>query len=173
MTRKSTAYARRQRRPDIPRQFNLARELMASPTEPMAQERRERQLLAMWSGLSALETAPKPSNEDWRAVSDAINLMETLVDMGECQDASGLLADAVTAMGAAGHRALHGQTLRLDGAGMQAVRAVLEDYSAVLEALPERTVLRAHRLTEQRIIGILTRRRSDGAQVIAVLRAAP
>ncbi len=166
MSRKTTAYARRQ--PSIPRQFNLARELMASPTEPMPREQRERQLLAMWSGLASLETALQPRAEDWRIVSDAVNLLQTFVEMGECQDSSGLLTDAVTAVGAAGHRALSGQALRLDGAGMQAVRAVLEDYAAVLEALPERTVLRAHRLTEQRIIGILTRRRSDGAQVIAV-----
>lgn len=166
MTRKTTAYARRQRRPDIARQFNLARELMASLTEPMAREKREHQLLTMWQGLSSLEKAPKPSNDDWRAVSDAINLMETLVEMGECQDASGLLADAVTAMGAAGERAMQGQTLRLDGAGIQAVRAVLEDYASVLEVLPARTVLRAHRLTEVRIIGILKRLKGRNFQVV-------
>lgn len=168
MTRKTSAYARRQRRREIPRQFGLARELMASPTDPMPREKREHQLLAMWSGLASLERSAQPSSEDWRAVSDAINLMETLVQMGECEDASGLLPQAVTAMGAAGHRALSGQTLRLDGAGIQAVRAVLEDYSSVVEVLPERTLLRAHRLTEQRIIEVLTRHRGDGVQVIAI-----
>lgn len=173
MSKKTTAYSRRRRHVDTPRQFSLARELMASPTEPMPRDKRERQLLAMWSGLSALEVSASPTNDDWRVVSDAVNLMETLVEMGECEDASGLLVDAVVAMGAAGQRSMQGQTLRLDGRGIQTVRAVLEDYAAVLEALPERAMVRAHRLTELRIINILARHRSNGVHVVDLQEGAP
>lgn len=48
-----------------------------------------------------------------------------------------------------------GGPIRLDGAGIQAVRAVLSDYADVLEALPARTMVRCHRLTEKRIHDIL------------------
>ena len=166
MTRKTSTYAKR--RQPMARQFSLARELYANPTQPMAQEKRERQLLAMWAGLVALEKSPQPTNDDWRVVSDAINLMETLVEMGECEDASGLLADAVSAMGAAGDRAMRGLTLRLDGVGIQAVRAVLEDYAAVIAALPERTVIRAHRLTEIRIINLLVKHRRSDSEISVI-----
>lgn len=133
--------------------------LMASPMEPTPADKRLHQLSRMWQGLAALETAPAPSTDDWRVCSDAVNLLETLVDMGVCEDGSGLLMDAITALAQAGQRHIKGQPLRLSGQGMQAVRAVLEDYAAVLEQIPHRTALEAHRRTERRIHEISSGRR--------------
>jgi transposase len=133
--------------------------LLASPNEPTPIDKRTHQLSRMWQGLAALETAPEPSTDDWRVCSDAVNLLETLVDMRVCEDSSGLLMDAVTAMAQAGQRHIKGQALRLSGQGMQAVRAVLEDYAAVLEQIPHRTALDAHRRTERRIHEISSGRR--------------
>jgi hypothetical protein len=142
--------------------------------------------MRMHQGLDAMEKAPEPSTDDWRVVSDAVNIMETLVtsgsffetkvdpetgearqvpipghwhgcdgDMVEITDASGLLSDAVTAMALAGKRHKAGGNIRLDGAGIQAVRGVLADYGDLLEALPARTMIKAHRETERRIHEIL------------------
>jgi hypothetical protein len=130
--------------------------LLASPTEPTPIEKRTHQLTRMWGGLSAMETAPEPTTDDWRVCSDAVNLLETLVVMGFCEDSSGLLEDAVTAMAQAGKRHLSGKLLRLDGTGITAVRSVLEDYASVLETLPERTMKAAHQQTERRIHEIST-----------------
>lgn len=125
---------------------------MASPIEPMPDAHRRHQLTRMYEGLAAMEKAPSPTTDDWRVVSDAINLMETLVlEMKVCEDARGLLMDAVTALAMAGKRNLAGGAIRLDGAGIQAVRAILEDYAALLNVLPARTMIRCHRLTERRI----------------------
>lgn len=125
---------------------------MASPTEPMPDAHRRHQLTRMYEGLAAMEKAPSPTTDDWRVVSDAINLMETLLlEMKVCEDASGLLMDAVTALAMAGKRNLAGGAIRLDGAGIQAVRAILEDYATLLNVLPARTMIRCHRLTERRI----------------------
>jgi len=78
--------------------------------------------------------------------------METLVkDMRLCEDSSGLLDDAVKALAIAGARHVEtGAAIRLDGAGIHAVRSVLEDYAAMLETLSERTMTECHRLTERR-----------------------
>ena len=136
--------------------YSMLDEMMASPTEPLTQEKRQYQLLRMYEGLRALEIAPEPSTEDWRVVSDAVNLMETLIlEMKICEDASGLLMDAITAMAKAGQRNLAGGAIRLDGPGIQAVRAVLRDYAELIEVLPARTMVRCHRLTEKRILNIL------------------
>lgn len=136
--------------------YSMFDELMASPTEPLATEKRQYQLLRMYEGLRALEIAPEPSTEDWRVVSDAVNLMETLIlEMKICEDTSGLLMDAITAMAKAGQRNLAGGAIRLDGPGIQAVRAVLRDYAELIEVLPARTMVRCHRLTEKRILDIL------------------
>lgn len=151
---------RHHRRPTHRPTYTLLHVLQASPTEPMPAASRQHQLTRMWQGLASLETAAQPSNDDWRVCSDAINLMETLVDMCVCEDASGLLRDAVAALAVAGARHLEQRVpIRLSGPGMQAVRAVLEDYAEVLETVPHRTAIEAHRRTERRISGILRGKR--------------
>jgi hypothetical protein len=96
--------------------------------------------------------------------------METLiVDMKVCEDTSGLLMDAITAMAMAGKRNMAGGAIRLDGAGIQAVRAVLEDYAALLDMLPARTMIRCHRLTEKRIHELLDgKRKPHDVEITAV-----
>lgn len=145
------------RNPFAPRTYTLLDEISASHTAPMPAEFRRHQLTRMWSGLAALETAPEPSSDDWRVVSDAVNLMETFIrEMNICQDPGGLLNDAVTAMALAGKRKVYqGKAIRLDGPGIQATRAILEDYADLLDVLPHRTVVRCHRMTERRVRKVL------------------
>lgn len=136
--------------------YTLLDVIRASATEPMPEASRTHHLTRMWQGLASLERDTQPTSEAWQLCSDAVNFMETLTDMGVCQDASDLLRDAVAGLEMAGARHVdHGQPIRLDGAGIQAVRAVLEDYAAVLEQIPHRTAVEAHRRTERRVRDIL------------------
>ena len=141
-----------------PRQkrYTLLDELAASPTEPLPQHWRTNQLTKMYAGLNNLEQADNPTPDDWCLVSDAVNLVETLVlEMKVCEDDSGLLMDAITALAMAGRRSKEGKTMRLDGAGIVAVRSILRDYSELIDVLPARTMVRCHRLTERRLHEIL------------------
>lgn len=137
-------------------QFSLLDEMAADPIRPLSIERRQAQVEAMRRALDSLAQGANPTAGDWRICSDAVNITETLVkDMAIAQDAEGLLQDAVAGLAASGQRQLHGKPLRLDGPGLQAVRAVIEDYEELIAALPARTVIRAHRLTERRVRDIL------------------
>lgn len=151
----------RKRKPSSrPKHYTIMDEMMASPTEPLPAEYRTHQLTRMYEGLSAMETAPAPTTDDWRVVSDAVNLMETLVaEMKVCEDTGGLLMDAITALAVAGRRNMAGGTIRMDGAGIQAVRAILSDYADLLDVLPARVMIRCHRLTEKRLHDMLDGRR--------------
>jgi hypothetical protein len=169
MTRKTSTYARKRAgRTHYVKTYDQWSELTASATEPISADKRTYQLLRMWEGFVALKQEADPSTDAWRMCSDAVNLMETLVlEMRVAEDPSGLLMDAVTALAMAGRRNRQGHPIRLDGPGIQAVQAVLEDYAALLEVLPARTVVRAHRLTEQRIHEILAgKRRPHDVEVI-------
>lgn len=177
--KKTTAYARKLARARAIKHYTLLDELAASPTEPLPQAWRTHHLTRMWEGLAALETAPQPTADDWRVCSDAVNMLETLVTRGpwlacggelvDISDTTGLLQDAVTALALAGRRSLDGKPIRLDGAGIQAVRAVLEDYAMVLETLPARSMVRCHRLTEQRIAEIRAgKRQPHDVEVMAL-----
>ena len=144
-------------------QYGLLDVMRASPVHPISGEARTRQLTRMYEGLRSLETAPEPTREDWAVCADAVNMLETLVEMGAVEDASGLLLDAVTALAMAGRRHRAGHALRLDAPGIKAVRAVLEDYADAIAQLPARTVIQAHRATEKRIHDQILRARSQGA----------
>ena len=137
--------------------YSLMDELMASATDPMPEHKRTHQLSRMWQGLAAIEKDASPTPEDWRLCSDAVNLLETMVrEMRIAEDSQGLLQDAVAALEFAGRRHFTSGAIRLDGPGIRAVRGALEDYAALISALPARTVIRAHRLTERRMHQILT-----------------
>lgn len=153
-----------------PTRYTMIDELMASPIEPLPADYRRHQLTRMYGGLIAMETAQSPTTDDWRVVSDAINLMETLIEtMQVCEDNSGLLMDAITAMAMAGRRNLAGNAIRLDGAGIQAVRAILEDYAALLDVLSARTMIRCHRLTEKRLHELLDgKRKPHDVEITAI-----
>ena len=129
--------------------------LFASATEPISAEKQQQQLLKMYEGLRSLEQDENPSFQDWIACSDAVNMMETLTEIGVCQDNSGLLEDAIEALASAGDRYKTHKVLRLTGYGIASIRAVLEDYAEALKVLPARTMLHCHRITEARIRELL------------------
>lgn len=178
MTRKQTHTARhkRHRTASGPHYtYSHLDELMASTTEPLPLHKRTHQLTRMHQGLEAIEADQQPSEDDWRVCSDAVNLMETLLTQGnvlsngqpiagcwmgcdkeplQLQD-SGLLDDAVRAMAMAGRRQFSHGVIRLDGPGMVAVRGIIEDYAALLDVLPARAMVTAHRMSERRLHEIL------------------
>ncbi len=131
--------------------YSFMNVLLASPDSPTPESKRNAQTLPMYSGLAALEKGANPSADDWRALADAVNLMETLVSQGLLADEDGLLADASTAMAEAAIRHQGGLALRLDGKGIAAMRATLEDYVAALGVLSHRQMLVCHRETERRV----------------------
>jgi hypothetical protein len=151
--------------------YGLLDTLFAAPDAPMPEEKRRHQLTRMYGGLHSLETAPAPTPDDWRVVSDAVNLMETLVmDMRICEDTSGLLSDAVAALALAGARHLEtGAAIRLNAQDIHTVRAVLADYAELLGTLSERTMTECHRRTERRVAEIhMGKKRRHDVQVAAV-----
>lgn len=174
--------------------YSALDELMASPSQPLPQAKRTYQLTRMHDALHDMRNAPNPGSKSWRVLSDAVNLLETLVTEGEApvrdaqgriiashwrdcdgdavevRDSSGLLMDAIEALSQAGARALDGKAMRLSGPGLAAIGRVLEDYEAAIHCLPERTMIRCHRKTAQRVRKVLNRLGGlpPGVQVIAI-----
>lgn len=133
--------------------------LMADAVKPTPEAKQRHQLTRMWEGLHALEQSPNPTHDDWVVVSDALNLMETLIAMGWAHDPDGLIEEAVQALATAAQRHIDtGAPIRLSGAGIQTIRGLLEDYSEALKELPHRTIISCHRKTEKRIQDIIAGR---------------
>ena len=155
--KKTTAHGRK---PQPRHTYTLLDVMMASPTEPLPEPKRRHQLDRMYGGMAAIERGQNPTRDDWAMCSDCVNLMETLVLYGEVADERGLIMDGVTALALAGRRAIAGGQIRLDAAGVAAMRFLMHDYDALLQALPARTVIDCHRKTERRIREILDGKRA-------------
>lgn len=149
--------------------YTLIDEMLASATELLEADKRARNITAMRDAFWRILHAPMPGTDDWRLCSDAVNMVETFVTrktwLGcdgqpiDVEDSSGLLADAITALAMAGMRHKKGGHIRLDAAGIAAVRAILDDYETILSTLPARAVIACHRATEKRIHEILRGKR--------------
>ena len=135
--------------------YNTLDVLMASPDKPTPEFRQRHQLTRMWQGLNSLEKDAEPTLDDWKVVSDAVNMMETFIVMGVVEDPDNFIEDAMDALKEAGERSRQGHPIRLSGKGIQACRGILQDYGDVIAQIPERTLVIAHRKTEQRIHDIL------------------
>jgi len=131
--------------------------LLADAKNPLSHKKRESQLEFIHACLRSIEQNPAPTLEQWEIISDVVNFMETLLEMGEVQDPDDLIGDAVAALAKAGNRHIQqGVPIRFDGKDLTTIRGVIEDYAMVGEHLSARTMITAHRLTEKRVNDILT-----------------
>ncbi len=140
--------------------YTVLDELMASDSQPTAAEKRAHQLSRMRQGLSDMMHAPQPSNDAWRVLSDAVNLLETLVQEGEApqRDAAGRIV-------ASHWRGCDGAPVEVrDSSGL------LLDAITALECLPARTMILCHRKTAARMRKVLNRigHLPDGVHVMAI-----
>ena len=147
--------------------YSLLDEMMASTTQPLPQKKIQHQLSRMRNGLHNLETSEKPTMDDWQVVSDAVNMIETFTltnggwwkdcdgDDIQIKDQDGLLKDAVSALAQAGRRHFEHGVIRLDAKGIFTIRAVLEDYAALIDVLPARVMIQCHRKTEKKLHDII------------------
>jgi hypothetical protein len=114
--------------------------LMASPTEPLPIKKRQYQMDLMRKALENCKT--KPSVNDIAALSTAVDLMNTLCDMGFIEDNEKALEDAMVAL----------MQDNFNDIEVRMFEGILEDYQMVMDNLPARTMITAHRATEKRIV---------------------
>lgn len=125
--------------------------MLASPSEPTPQFMRDHQLMCMHSALESITRGSDPGVEDWRALCDAINMMETMLLNGKVADDEGVITAASLAMKEAAERSQQGKGLRLSGPGIESMCILLDAYRDVIETYSHRTMLMCHRETEARL----------------------
>jgi hypothetical protein len=114
--------------------------LMASPTEPLPIKKRQHQMDLMRKALENCKT--QCSVHDIAALSTAVDLMNTLCDMGHLEDNEKALEDAMIAL----------MQDNLNDIEVRMFEGILEDYQMVMDNLPARTMIAAHRATEKRLV---------------------
>ena len=113
--------------------------LMASPTEPIPVKKRHYYITLMRVALENCKI--KTTDKDRTVLSGAVDLLNTLCDMNLIEDNEKALEDAMVAL----------MQDNLNDIEVRMFEGVLEDYEMVMESLPERTMIAAHRATEKRL----------------------
>jgi hypothetical protein len=113
--------------------------LLASPTEPLPLKKRQYQMNLMRKALENCKT--KPSVQDIAALATAVDLMDTLREMGHLEDSQKALEDAMIAL----------MQDNFNDIEVRLFEGILEDYQMVMDNLPARIMIAAHRETEKRL----------------------
>ena len=113
--------------------------LLASPTEPLPLKKRQYQMDLMRKALENCKT--KPSVRDIAALATAVDLMDTLREMGHLEDSQKALEDAMIAL----------MQDNFNDIEVRMFEGILEDYQMVMDNLPARIMIAAHRETEKRL----------------------
>ena len=113
--------------------------LMASPTEPLPLKKRQYQMNLMRKALENCKT--ESTVRDIAVLATAVDLMVTLCDMGHLKDQDKALEDAMIAL----------MQDNFNDIEVRMFEGILEDYEMVMENIPARVMISAHRITEKRI----------------------
>jgi len=86
--------------------------------------------------------------------------------MDAISDASGAIRDGMEVLALAWNRREQGIPNGLDNDDLSKLRFIVNSYMEVIESLPERVIVRAHRMMEKKIHKILNGQRQEGDIVI-------
>lgn len=140
------------------RRFTQFDEVLASAISPMNYRKVNATVDTLRHCVDAVLYGEKaPERWHWVEIVDAVNLIETFIREGYIDDPDGLHCDLHKSMVSAGTRFLSGKVsqLRFDAKGAAALAEFVDGFADMLRELPERKVVRAHRLTIERMERVL------------------
>lgn len=129
-----------------------------------------RPIAAFYTALELIARGQHPGEAEWRDLADVVNHVETLMLAGHLlrEEVEPMVAAGTAAMAAAARRWQAGHGVRLDAAGLQAMRELLAAYEACAAELAPEVMEAARRLTADRIRAYHAGRPPAGVEVIAV-----
>jgi hypothetical protein len=125
---------------------------------PASAEDKAKVLLTFYTSLDEVANGRHPGVDKWRNLSDAINTVQTLaLSMHKLVPAEVMpcVNAAIEGMVHAHRRYKAGQGMRLDGAGLQALREVVDIYAQCLDGLSAREMAMAQAETQRRVNELL------------------
>lgn len=135
--------------------------------QPLPKAVRERFVLRAYTALESLTSGSQANDvEAWRDLADVCNVTETLaVYLRQLDIQATVYTQALNeSMKLAQARYKAGQSLRLDGRGIEAARAVIAIYEQCLEQLAERRVEEAFQRTADEVRKLI----ASGVEAVAL-----
>lgn len=134
----------------------------ASDDAPMPAAQRDVLMMVFLSAITAVQAGRRPGPHEWDSLSDAINTVECLVELGRIPRAevADCLAGAITGMHASREQWREVRGMRMSAEHITAVREVIDVYAQALEGLPERDIKLAQVRVQEHVSRQIAERRS-------------
>lgn len=134
----------------------------ASDVAPMPPAQRDMLMTVFLSAIAAVEAGRRPGPHEWDSLSDAINTVECLVEIGRIPRAEvgDCLASAIAGMHAAREQWYEVRGMRMSAEHISAVRHVIDVYAQALEALPERDIKLVQTRVQEHVSRQIAQRRA-------------
>jgi hypothetical protein len=142
--------------------------LTASKTLPIEQAKREIIFARLERAYTDLASAPEPTRASWRDLADAMNFLQTLVELGWGEDPQGAIEDIKGALFTAAKNLERTGKLRLDGTNLARLRDCIDHLAELLPQLSAHSYWVAVSHTKSRISKLLRGKRRAGDVVITV-----
>lgn len=159
MTRKRSKYR--------PKQF-LINPMTLLQEAPKA--KRNKVMLDFYTALESISKGQHPGENEWRSLSDAVNLVEVIADDLVMLDRSEVLPvveSAVDGMVAAANRYKDGKGMRFDANGLASLREILSIYDYCLLTMKERVIEMAQDIVTKKVQDVL-KKNAQAREVVSV-----
>ncbi len=145
---------KRKNKPQSAQVYTVMDELMASPVNPLTQAQRDHHLGIITRAFETLQKGERPTVIDVGYVGDCVNMLDTIVNMrfnetaddfDEIEFPEETRREATRAVGRCVIRGRESGTYRFDAPGLVAIREVIDFYTVLIETIPARVFIKAHR----------------------------
>lgn len=142
--------------------------LTASKTTGLEQAKRDAIVARLERAYTDLATAPEPTRASWRDLADAMNFLQTLIELEWGQDPDGAIDDIKEALCTAARNLDRTGKMRLDGPSLAKLRDCIDQLAGLINQLSAHSYWQAVHSTQNRINQILRGKRRAGDVVITV-----
>lgn len=148
--------SKKKQKPKTLQLYSIVDEMMASPVQPLLKIHQDHHMGIINRAFESLEKGACPTLSDAAYIGDVVNMLDTIVNMRFNETAKDFDAiefpeekrrAAVFAVTCCVTRGRERGVYRFDAAGLTAIREVIEFYSALIEVIPARVFIKAHRQT--------------------------
>jgi hypothetical protein len=146
--------SKRKNKPQSAQVYTVMDELLASPVNPLAQRQIDHHLGIIIQAFESLQRGERPTLNDVMHVGDCVNMLDAITGMRfnekgdqfeQIEFSEDTRREAANAVGRCVIRGREVGIYRFDAPGLVVIREVIEFYTGLIEAIPARVFIKAHR----------------------------
>lgn len=145
---------KRKNKPQSAQVYTVMDELLASPTQPLHRNQQGHHLGIITRAFESVQKGERPALNDVMHIGDCVNMLDTIANMRfnergteyeQIEFSENTRCEASNAVARCVIRGREAGIYRFDAPGLAVIREVIEFYTDLIETIPARVFIKAHR----------------------------